>query len=51
MTARIRWVKPNQIPVGSGADCPAPSGQNGSYRPGKPLLDQRANLNSRLRWV
>ena len=26
-----------------------PSGQNGSYRPGKPLFDQRANSSLRFR--
>ena len=30
------------IPVG-GEIARTPSGQNGSYRPGKPLLDQRVN--------
>jgi len=46
---QISWR--GKIPVGSGACCPAPSGQNGSYRPGKPLLDQQVNVNSRLRLV
>ena len=38
------------IPVG-GEVALTPSGQNGSYRPGKPLLDQRANSSLRFRWV
>ena len=38
------------IPVGDGPK-PAPSGRNGSYRPGKPLFDQRANANLRFRCV
>ena len=38
------------IPVG-GEIARTPSGQNGSYRPGKPLLDQRVNSSLRFRSV
>ena len=55
-SVRSRWLSFLQlacharhtIPVG-GEVTLTPSGQNGSYRPGKPLFDQRANSSLRFR--
>ena len=44
------FVGEAKIPVG-GEIARTPSGQNGSYRPGKPLLDQRVNSSLRFRSV
>ena len=46
----IHGLRRTVIPVG-GEIAPTPSGQNGSYRPGKPLFDQQVNSSLRFRSV